>query len=50
MKTNQALQDKLSTEIKELKIKKFNQDKKDKAADKVYFWRNPDKMSCSSSP
>lgn len=43
MKTNQALQDKLSTEIKELKIKKFNQDKKDKAEDKVYFWRNPDK-------
>lgn len=50
MKTNQALQDKLSTEIKELKIKKFNQDKKDKAEDKVYFWRNPDKRSCSSSP
>ncbi|XP_052379520.1 uncharacterized protein LOC127931352 [Oncorhynchus keta] len=42
MKTNQAL---LSTEIKELKIKKFNQDKKDKAEDKVYFWRNPDKGS-----
>jgi hypothetical protein len=31
MKTYQALQDKLSTEIKELKIKKFNQEKKDKA-------------------
>ena len=43
MKTNQALQDKLSTEIKELKIKKFNQDKKDKAEDKGYFWRNSDK-------
>ena len=44
MKTNQALQDKLSTEIKELKIKKFNQDKKDMAEDKVYIWRNPDKV------
>eukprot|EP00063_Salmo_salar_P067205 XP_014042040.1 PREDICTED: uncharacterized protein LOC106595186 [Salmo salar] len=43
MRTNQALPDKLSTEIKELKIKKFNQDKKDKAEDKVYFWRNPDR-------
>ncbi|XP_035605179.1 radial spoke head 1 homolog isoform X3 [Oncorhynchus keta] len=43
MKTNYALQNKLSTEIKELKIKKFNQDEKGKAEDKVDFWRNPDK-------
>ena len=35
MKTNQVLQDKLSTEIKELKIKKFNQDKKDKETKEV---------------
>nr|XP_046219858.1 uncharacterized protein rsph1 isoform X2 [Oncorhynchus gorbuscha] len=43
MKTNYALQNKLSTELKELKIKKFNQDEKGKAEDKVDFWRNPDK-------
>lgn len=33
---------KLSREIKEIKIKKFNRDKKDSTEGYVYVWRDPD--------
>lgn len=38
----QDQQHKLTQQLKELKIKKFTQDKKEKQEGRVYFWRTPD--------
>lgn len=44
LERNQDLQDKLTTEIKEMKIKKFNLDKKDKDTGRVYNWLIPEEQ------
>lgn len=45
LKANEENQEKLSKEIREIKIKKFNRDKKDCAEGNVYYWRNPERKS-----
>lgn len=44
LKTNKDVQEKLATEIKERKIKKFNLDKKETEAGRVYNWRIPEEQ------
>lgn len=45
LKANQEMQDKLSIEIKEMKIKKFKRDKRDSSEGNVYHWRNPERRT-----
>ncbi|KAL7406196.1 hypothetical protein ABVT39_015110 [Epinephelus coioides] len=43
LKANEEMKEKLSKEIKEMKIKKFNRDKQDAREGNIYHWRNPER-------
>lgn len=45
LKNNEEQMKKLSNDIKEIKIKKFNRDKKDLSEGNVYYWRNPERRT-----
>ena len=53
MKTHRELNDKLSSETKERKIKKFNKHKKESMEGSIYYWRNqeppPDESTLSNT-